>query len=49
MTDTYSTLVALRTLIDTVDAVGLEKVTKEWPDLRLAYNQAKLALARGDR
>jgi hypothetical protein len=39
-----SPFVALETLVGTIDRVGLEKTTAEWPDLRLAYNQAKVAL-----
>jgi len=39
---------ALRTIVETIDRVGLDKTTKEWPDLRLAYNQARLALDSRD-
>lgn len=33
-------------LIRTVDAVGADRVAKEWPDMRLLYNQAKILQER---
>ena len=41
-------LVALREFVADVDAVGVEAVGEDWPDLILTYKCAKAALAKGE-